>query len=106
VHEEPPGRLPALLDRLGLSDYSRIVGAVTGGFGRLWKLQSDRDVADYVRAHRAYLEPLLLFELAHEGAPTPLMRRIAELGGFESSLQRWAARLESLVPSAAGPEGA
>jgi hypothetical protein len=105
VHEERPERLPALLERLGLSDYSRIVVAVIGAFGRLWKLQDERDAVNYVSAHRAYLEPLLLFELAHEGTPTASMRQIAELGGLGSSFQRWAALLGPPVPSAVGREG-
>jgi len=94
LHEELPDRLPALLERVGSSDLATIVTAVIGAFGRLWKLQGDDDAADYVSSHRVHLEPLLLFELAHEGAPTSRMRRIARLGGVERDFERWVRRLQ------------
>lgn len=100
VHEVPPDRLPALLDRIGLSDFAPIVAPVIDGFGRLWKLERDDDLVDFVRAQRRHLAPLLLFELAHEGVPTGSMRRIARLAGLDRSFERWAA---SLAPSSVGP---
>ena len=100
VHEVAPDRLPALLDRIGLSDLAPIVTSIVDAFGRLWKLERDDDLVDFVRAHRPHLAPLLLFELAHEGVPTGSMRRIARLAGLDPSLERWA---KSLAPSSVGP---
>src|SRR5262249_42963536 len=61
----------------------------------------------YVRAHVAYLEPLLLLELVHEGAPASWMRRVASLGGLERRFEAWAERLAAnaraqVAPIAAG----
>jgi hypothetical protein len=100
VHEVAPDHVPALLDRIGLPDFTPIVTSIVHAFGRLWKLRSDDDLADFVRAHEPCLAPLLLFELAHEGAPTVAMRRIARLAGLERSFEGWAARL---VASLSGP---
>jgi hypothetical protein len=36
---------------------------------------------------------LLLFELAHEGAPTEAMRATARLSGLEQAMETWVARL-------------
>jgi hypothetical protein len=93
VHEVSPDRVPALLDRIGLSDFVPFVASIVDGFGRLWKLERDEDLVDFVRAHGPHLAPLLVFELAHEGTPTMAMGRIARLAGLERSFERWAARL-------------
>ena len=93
VHEVAPDHVPALLDRIGLPDFRPIVTSIVDTFGRLWKLRSDDDLVDFVRAHEPHLAPLLLFELAHEGAPTVAMRRIARLAGLELRFEYWAARL-------------
>jgi hypothetical protein len=93
VHEVAPDHVPALLDRIGLPDFTPIVTSIVDAFGRLWKLQRDDDLVDFVRAHEPHLAPLLLFELAHEGAPTLAMRRIARLAGLERRFDGWAARL-------------
>jgi len=93
VHEVAPDHVPALLDRIGLPDFRPIVTSIVDTFGRLWKLRSDDDLVDFVRAHEPHLPPLLLFELAHEGAPTVAMRRIARLAGLELRFEYWAARL-------------
>ena len=93
LHEEPPERVPGLLEQAGLLSVAPFVTAVIAGFGKLWKLGSDEEALDYVRAHRAHLEPLLLFELVHEGEPASWMRRIAGLGGLESRFETWARRL-------------
>ena len=93
VHEEPPECLPALLRHAGFSDFSPTVVAVVRAFGRLWKLRNERDAMDYVKLHRPWLGPLLMFELAHEGVLTPAMRSVARLGGFEGAAERWAGRL-------------
>ena len=92
VHEVAPDHVPALLDRIGLPDFTPIVTSIVDAFGRLWKLRSDDEVG-FVRAHEPHLAPLLLFELAHEGAPTVGMRRIARLAGLERRFDGWAARL-------------
>ena len=68
---------------------------VVSGFGALWKITRDHDIADYVAAHKAHLAALLLFELAHEGQPTPGMERAAELGHLRGSFDVWANRLSS-----------
>ena len=100
VHEVAPDHVPALLDRIGLPDFTPIVTSIVAAFGRLWKLQSEDDLIDFARAHGRHLAPLLLFELAHEGAPTVAMRRIARLAGLERRFDGWAARF---VPSSSGP---
>ncbi len=103
VHEEPPARLRALLDRLGVSDLAPIVTAVIAAFGQLWKLSSDQDaVAFVVDGHRGCLDALLLFELAHEGASTASMWRIACRAGLERRFARWVSRLEHRVLSPGG----
>jgi len=81
----------------GLLRVAPFVTAVIAGFGKLWKLGSDEEALDYVRAHPAHLEPLLLFELVHEGEPASWMRRIAALGGLENRFETWARRLQISV---------
>ena len=98
LHEESPTRVQALLERERLTGVAPLVTSVIAAFGRLWKLESDREVVDYVRAHGAYLEALLLFELVHEGAPTARMRRVAALGGLASRFETWVRRLDGGSP--------
>ena len=93
VHEEPPESLRRPLAGAGLSDLEETVGSVTGGFGAIWKVKPDREIADYVARHSAHLAALLLFELAHEGGATPEMERAAEFAGLGASFRRWGARL-------------
>jgi hypothetical protein len=93
LHETPPDSLPGLLAAAGLSDCAPLVFGVIGGFGELWKVTGDGEIAAYVAAHRAHLAPLLLFELAHEGRATPAMERAAELGGLDRAFGDWARRL-------------
>ena len=102
VHEEPPARLPAFLERFGMSDLAPIVIEVIGAFGRLWKLSSDQEAVTFIDSHRGCLVALLLFELAHEGAPTASMGRIARLAGLERRFARWVNRLEHPVLSPGG----
>ena len=109
LHEEAPERVAALLEQAGLASFAPLVTAVIIAFGRLWKLGSDEEALGYVRAHAAYLEPLLLFELVHEGAPASWMRRVASLGGLERRFEAWAERLAAheraqVAPVAAGRE--
>jgi hypothetical protein len=93
LHEATPAHAPALLERIGLPDFTPIVTSIVDAFGRLWKLKRDDDLVDFVRAHEPHLAPLLLFELAHEGAPTVAMRRLARLAGLERRFDGWATRL-------------
>jgi len=93
LHEESPASIPYLLECGGFSDFLPTVHAVVGGFGEVWKATADRELADYVGTHKAHLESLLLFELAHEGGATPRMERAAELGDLGLTFRRWAARL-------------
>ena len=51
------------------------------------------ELRKYVKGHRAHLEGLLLFEVAHEGAATEAMGAVARLGGLEERLEKWEARL-------------
>lgn len=93
VHEEPLRSLPQLLGSAGVSAFAPTVVAVTGAFGRIWKVKTDDDLRRYVEAHRPRLVPILLFELAHEGQATAHMERAAEAGGLPSAFTRWAERL-------------
>jgi hypothetical protein len=93
VHEEPLGSLPQLLGSAGVSAFAPTVVAVTGAFGRIWKVRTDDDLRRYVEAHRPHLAPILLFELAHEGQSTAHMERAAEAGGLHSAFTCWAERL-------------
>jgi len=38
LHEEPPERVPGLLEQAGLLSVAPFVTAVIAGFGKLWKL--------------------------------------------------------------------
>jgi hypothetical protein len=93
VHEEPSESLPNLLASADVLDFAPTVVAVTGGFGRIWKVQTDGDLRAYVETHRPHLPAILLFEVAHEGQSTALMARAAELAGLRTALTCWAARL-------------
>ena len=93
LHEEAPERVATTLVHDGYADLAPLVTAVIAAFGQLWKLRSHEEALEYARAHAAYLEPLLLFELVHEGAPASWMRAIAALGGLEGRFEVWAARL-------------
>jgi hypothetical protein len=98
LHEESPDSLPRLLATAGFSDFAPSVLGVVAGFGELWKVTADHEIADYVVAHRAHLASLLLFELAHEGRAISEMERVAELGGLDISFKRWATRLPRVTP--------
>ena len=94
VHEEPLESIPKLLDAAGLSDFAPTVVAVTRGFGSIWKIRTEDDLRAWVEANSAHLAEILLFEVAHEGRPTVLMERAAAVGGLQSALTSWAARLQ------------
>jgi hypothetical protein len=93
LHEMSPNSLPSLLAEAGFSDFVPTVVGVIGGFGELWKVGTDHEIAEYVVAHRAHLGALLLFELAHEGRAISAMERAAELGGLDLCFKRWTGRL-------------
>ena len=74
------------------------VAAVVLGFGEVWRLNGEADVADYIDRHADHLRALLLFELAHEGAATGAMYAVAaraglaqEFAGWERSMRRTSA---------------
>jgi hypothetical protein len=74
------------------------VAAVVLGFGEVWRLSGEADVADYIDRHADHLRALLLFELAHEGAATGAMYAVAaraglaqEFAGWERSMRRTSA---------------
>jgi hypothetical protein len=102
VHETPPESLPRVLEAAGFSDLSPIVREVIGGFGEVWRVTADCQIAEYVVTHGAHLAPLLLFELAHEGRAIPAMERAAELGGLDLAFARWAGRLPAAAVAASG----
>jgi len=93
VHEEPPARAAELVARAGFSDVSDVVLDVLRGFGAVWKPGNALEVEAYVRAHTGQLTSLLLFELAHEGTPTPSMRLAADAAGLTAEFEGWVSRL-------------
>jgi hypothetical protein len=83
VHEErDPDRLP------------RDVAPVVVGFGEVWKLAGEADVAAYVDRHADHLRALLLFELAHEGAATQAMRDVAAHADLTEEFATWERALD------------
>jgi hypothetical protein len=98
VHEEPQESLTKLLASAGVSDFAPTVVAVTGAFGRIWKVRTERDLRDYVEVNRPHLASILLFELGHEGQSTPEMERAAQVGGLQTALKCWAERLAGVAP--------
>ena len=93
VHEQPPARVGRVLARAGLADQARLVRSIVASFGEIWKARDRRALATFARRHRHRLGPLLLFEVAHEGAATAAMREVARHGGLERLLTSWLARL-------------
>ena len=87
VHEQPPEAIPEVLATTSFAAAAPTIHAVISGFGRLWKVRSDAELADFGEEHGH------LLALAHEGRATTAMRRVAELAGFAESFERWAARL-------------
>ena len=78
LHEErDPERLPA------------DVALVVLGFGELWQIADDADLTAYAARHHYHLRPLLLFELAHEGAATDGMRAVASHAGMADEFTGW-----------------
>ena len=98
VHEEPQESLPKVLRSAGVFDFAPTVIAVTGGFGRIWKVRTEGDLRDYVEVNRPQLASILLFELAHEGQVIPEMERAAEVGGVQAAFKCWAERLAGAAP--------
>ena len=98
VHEEPQESLPKVLRSAGVFDFAPTVIAVTGGFGRIWKVRTEGDLRDYVEVNRPQLASILLFELAHEGQVILEMERAAEVGGVQAAFKCWAERLAGAAP--------
>ena len=98
VHEAEDAVLCLSLDRTGFADVSPQIRSLLRGFGRLWKIHEPSDLEEFVASHRNVLAPLLLFELAHEGAATPMMHAVAEVAGIASDFEGWAKRLKSEAP--------
>jgi len=46
VHEEPQESLPKVLRSAGVFDFAPTVMAVTGRFGRIWKVRTERDLRE------------------------------------------------------------
>jgi len=65
------------------------VAAVVLGFGELWRIEGETGVDDYIDRHRDHLRPLLLFELAHEGAATGAMYAVAARAGLAEEFAGW-----------------
>jgi hypothetical protein len=93
LHEAPPDRIAPLLAGTPLSRLAPTVAAVVAAFGDVWKIGPEAELAGYVAAHRPYLRPLLLFELAHEGRAIPRMEDAARRGGLARAFDTWTARL-------------
>ena len=86
-------KLGTTLRRAGMADAASRVLEILNGFGNVWRVKEEEELQKYVRGHRAHIEGLLLFEVAHEGAATEAMRSVARLGGLEEQLEKWEARL-------------
>jgi hypothetical protein len=65
------------------------VAAVVLGFGEVWRLEGETGVGEYIDRHRDHLRPLLLFELAHEGAATGAMYAVAARAGLAEEFAGW-----------------
>jgi hypothetical protein len=81
------------------------VAAVVLGFGEVWRLEGESGVTDYIDRHAAHLRPLLLFELAHEGAATGAMYAVAARAGFAEEFGAWERDMRAAAqdrPTAAG----
>jgi hypothetical protein len=106
-----PVKLAALLHEMGLAEVeetlrqmefgevARLVCDIIGGFGEIWKINDESQLREYVFRRQSHLEPLLLFEVAHEGAATDAMRAAARIGGYEDNLEIWVGRLASVQRS-------
>jgi hypothetical protein len=90
VHEErDPNRLREAARAAGAGQLTDSVVAIALGFGEVWKLPDDRAIDSYIERHAPHLRALLLFELAHEGAPTEAMVAIAEGAGIAGEFADW-----------------
>jgi hypothetical protein len=93
LHEMSLAEVEETLQQMGFGDMAQFVCNIIGGFGDIWKITSESQLREYVFRRQSHLEPLLLFEVAHEGAATDAMRAAARLGGCEENLEAWAGRL-------------
>jgi len=93
VHEIVPTELLTTLQHLGMADVAVGVTTLVQQFGGIWRVKDEAAMHEYVSIHRTYLEPLLLFEVAHEGTATTAMRTAAQLSGLDEGLAQWIVRL-------------
>jgi hypothetical protein len=81
------------------------VAGVVLGLGEVWRLEGETGVGDYIDRHRDHLRPLLLFELAHEGAATGAMYAVAARAGLAEEFGTWERALRAAQqdrPTASG----
>lgn len=96
IHEErDPDRLRAAARAVASDDeQAETAISVALSFGGVWALYDpEAEAPAFVERHRAYLRPLLLFELAHEGAATHAMRTVARAAGLGRELGAWQSAL-------------
>jgi len=96
LHEMSLAEVEEALRLMEFRDVARLVCDIIEGFGDIWKINDESRLREYVFRRQTHLEPLLLFEVAHEGAATEAMRAAARLGGCEENLEAWVGRLASV----------
>jgi len=95
LHEMSLAEVEEALRQMEFGDVARLVCDIIEGFGDIWKINDGSQLSEYVVRRQTHLEPLLLFEVAHEGAATDAMITAAQLGGYEAHLETWVGRLAS-----------
>jgi hypothetical protein len=95
LHEMSIAEVEEALRQMEFGDVARLVCDIIEGFGHIWKIKDESQLREYVFRRQSHLGPLLLFEVAHEGAATDAMRAAARLGGYEENLEIWVGRLAS-----------
>ncbi|MGH8985426.1 MAG: hypothetical protein ACRDY6_16330 [Acidimicrobiia bacterium] len=96
VHEErDPDRLREAAQAAGAGQLTDAVAGIASGFGEIWTLTDDAGIDGYIERHAAHLRALLLFELAHEGAPTETMTAVAERAGVAHEVAEWQAQMQA-----------
>jgi hypothetical protein len=104
LHEMSIAEVEEALRQMGFRDVARLVCEIIEGFGHIWKINDESQLCEYVFLRQSHLEPLLLFEVAHDGAATDAMRAAARLGGYEENLEIWVGRLASVQRSSSNIE--
>lgn len=95
MHEMSLAEVEEALRRMAFGDVTRLVCDIIEGFDHIRKINDESQICEYVFRLQSHLEPLLRFEVAHEGAATDAMRVAARLGGCEENLELWLGRLAS-----------